>query len=212
MTEVIQLREDDCVARGKHRLVYRHPDNSGYLIKVMAPEFVKEKFGSNAKLVNRRRRLGQYTNFMREISEYLGEYARHSRSRSFLQKIIGLVETNLGLGLVSEVVWGPDGKMAPTLSDMIRQGQFNDQVRSDLEKLFNKILESDVILSDMNTGNYVYGVDEDGSRKFVVIDGIGQAHFLPMSSWVKWLNRYNKKKRMLKNWSRIEKEIVKYAS
>lgn len=57
--------------------------------------------------------MGQYALFMREINEFLATCADTGKAPSFAQKIIGLIETDLGLGLITEAARDREGESRP---------------------------------------------------------------------------------------------------
>lgn len=51
----------------------------------------------------------------------------------YIQKIIGFVDTNLGMGLVVKTEKDKEGALAPTLEYLINNNLWNDQVGQDFE-------------------------------------------------------------------------------
>src|SRR5690606_26161436 len=122
MTKIL-LKDVTPVASGSIRDVYRHPDDPKLLIKVVRPSTRDAKFGKGRpwhKLVQRRYR--HLISYLREIREHIAQHAMGSEHPYFLQRIAGLAETDLGLGLVVEAAFGRDGNYAPTVGTLVKQG------------------------------------------------------------------------------------------
>lgn len=177
------------MARGHTRLVYEHPSDRDLLIKVFRPEVIDERWGSGQPWYKARRRFRQYVLYMREISEFVAAYAAHGSSPDFLQEVTGLVDTDLGLGLVLKAVRGKDGELAPTIMDMLLAGVFDDEAEKALEDFIRKMFGSDVIVADLHEGNLVYAWEKEKGHRFVMIDGLGQSNIIPFKSIFPSLNR-----------------------
>ena len=200
MENPIQLKNTEPLAKGRSRLVFQHPDHEDYLIKVIRQDSVEDRFGKGTKWYKKQRRHRHLISYQREISEYLVTRAAQDTAPNFLQKIIGFCETDLGLGLVTGLVRSTDGKLAPTLATLISEGCYNHSIEKDLSLILSRILESDIVVSDLNLGNFVH----DGER-FVLIDGIGNNNPLPFKIISKRLNRRSKLSRFQRLYERIER-------
>lgn len=182
------------IAQGRMRAVYIHPNNSGLLVKVIRPEVIDQRWGSGMPWYKSHRRFNQYISYMREIAEYVAMYARYERSLPFAQKIRGLVETDMGLGLVTEALRTESGDIAPSLGSLLSDHLVTDEVRNALDSFIEQVVASDVIIADLHPGNIVYAhFDGEGSR-FVMIDGLGLANILPLKSVFTSLNLKSKRR------------------
>jgi hypothetical protein len=193
MTEPIQLQHAEPLAKGHSRLVFQHPHRKDWLIKVIRPEVIEKRFGSGASWYKRRRRYGRYLSYIRETQEYIAAWASHGRELPFLQKIIGFETTDFGLGLVMEAVRDADGELAPNLAMLISSGRFDKVVRENLAIFLDRLLEADVIVSDMNVGNLVYAHDPVHQDHFVLIDGLGNNTLWPLKAISRRINRRSKR-------------------
>lgn len=181
--------------QGHQRLVFQHPDEPDQLVKVMRGEYVRNKFGPTGSFHNRNRRCRQYHPFLRELREYLVACARSPRCLPFLQEILGLVWTDLGVGLVVRKVAGRSGAAAPSLDKLSQQGPLTLERQHCLEAFLEALQESDVVVDDLNSCNMVLGLDPAGNERFVLIDGIGSSTLIPLKAWVPVANRWSKRRR-----------------
>ncbi len=202
MTKIIQLKDRQHLAQGNSRLVFRHPENSDYLIKVMRPDKIDERFGSGAKWYKRLRRLGKYLSYHREIEEFLAVHTATDQAPPFLQTIIGFTETDLGLGLIILGAFQENGDLAPSLGHLLKKHRYDKKMEAALEACFSEILASPVIISDLNVGNFVY-LEEH--QHFIMIDGLGNANPLGFKAFSKRLNRRAKLRRFARFRERIER-------
>ena len=180
------------LTQGRSRLVFLHPDNPDWIVKVMRPDKLDERFGSGVPWYKRRRRFGPYLSYVREIQEFVAAWKSHGGSLPFVQQVIGLVETDMGLGLVTNAVRGRDGGLAPSLANLIREGLYGAAEETALEKFITQILECDVIISDLNAGNLVLAHDANEGGRFVMIDGLGNANIWPLKAISRRINRRSK--------------------
>ena len=205
MNDVIRLKQSEPLANGNARLVFQHPTNFNYLIKVIRPDIIEKRFGSGTSFFRfkRNRRYGQYNSFHREIQEYIASRAESETSPSFLQEIIGFIDTDLGLGLIVRAIKQPDGSLAPTLNQLIKEHQFNSRAEEGLSIFLKNMLQSRVVFSDMNINSLVYSQQ---NNLFVMIDGLGITNPIPLKALNSWVNRRSK----LKRFARLQDRIACY--
>lgn len=200
MPEPLRLKDLKPITRGNLRLVYQHPDHPELLVKVMRSEAIESRYRPTV----RKRRFGEYVLFVREMHEYVAAYAAGGVDFPFAQVITGTVETDLGLGLVTAAVRGPDGQLAPTLADLVDRGEYTAEAQAALEAFIGGMLASDMVLSDLHERNLVYACEEGKPRRFVMIDGIGDSNLVPLKTWFPSINRRSKISRV----ERLRKRIA----
>lgn len=192
-SSVLQLKNIPPLTQGGMRLVFRHPEDPRLLIKVIRPDVIERRWGSGAPWYKRSRRYRQYISYIRETEEYIAGYASHGSSLPFAQKIVQFAETDLGLGLVMEAAMDREGNLAPSLRDMFINHAFTRQASDDLDVFLGQLVESDLMIADLNAGNLVYAYDAARDKDhFVVIDGLGVSTVLPLKLLSRFLNRRSK--------------------
>ena len=192
--KILELKQKQPIAKGRARYVYPYPGNSDLIIKVMRPEAIDEGREKNQGRYKAFRRYGEYVSYMREIGEYVAAYARKRTSLPFVQRVAGLIETDLGLGLVLEAVRDREGRLAPSLSNLLAQKTYTPEIAAALEIFIRSILESDVIVADLHPGNIVYGYEAEHGHRFVMIDGLGLYTLFPFKAISTTLNRRSKRR------------------
>ncbi len=203
MNARLQVSELTVLGGGGNRTVYRHPENSRYLIKVFRPDKAAALWGARMSFRERLRRLRQYELFSREIHEYLAAHASDRQALAFTQKIVGFEETDIGLGLVVEAAFGRDGNLAPTLATLIAEKRFDENARAALDRFNCALLASAVVISDLHWGNLVLAYTEEAGDHFVMIDGLGSSNLIPFKRYSQFLNRRSKLARV----RRLERKI-----
>jgi hypothetical protein len=201
--EPIVLHDELLLAQGSSRSIFRHPQNSEWLIKVLRPQYIERKSGSKAPWYKRLRRLGSFVGFEREFQEQLAAYLHYGAHPSCLQFVVGLQPTNLGLGQIVEAVRGRDGQYAPTLRTLVRTGRYDEQAEQELQRIFDWLLESPIVISDMTLDNLVYRYTSSTGEHFCIIDGIGEPNLIPLKSSFQWWNRLSKQRWVAKIKQRV---------
>lgn len=191
-SEPIVLADELLLTQGTCRSIFRHPLRSDWLIKLLRPEYIERKFGAKAPWYKRLRRLGYFIGYEREFQEQLKAYLHYGAHPSCLQFIIGLQPIDCGLGQIVEAVYGRDGHYAPTIRTLIRQGRFDKQAELELERFFDWLLDSPIVISDLTLDNLVYRYTASMGEHFCIIDGIGEPNLIPLKSCLRWWNRRSK--------------------
>ena len=210
VTVPVRLKDREPLAIGGMRLVFRHPADPALLIKVIRPEVIEKRWGAGAAWYKRHRRFKHYISFAREADDYLATYASHGKALPFVQKVVGFMETDYGLGLVVEAALDRDGNLAPNLRDLLRRQRVDRVVREKLEEFLADVIESDVIVADLNIGNMVYAYDPVLGDRFVLIDGIGMASVLPFKQLSRTFNRWSKRCRVRNLHQRLARAEIKF--
>ena len=208
---MLRLKHTKPLISGANRRVFQHPDNEGWLVKVIREDVV-ENFRNGGptkrkkgRSYNYPRRHGIYTSFFREIDEYLAIKARFDEPILCIQPIFGIVETDLGLGLVVEKLRGRDGNLAPTLLMLVRTFGFTHELRTKFNEYIDMIISRDIVTSDFHPNNIVYASDEMHGERFVLVDGLGEKALIPVNKYSRLINRRSNLRRSLSAIRKLER-------
>lgn len=185
------------IAKGKTRLIYQHPERSDWLVKVHRSRLSGNESGWSRRWRQAEDRFLFRAGILRELQPYLD--SRYDKANHpmipHLVPIIGIADTDQGLGLVVQAARGPDGKLAPTLRKLRRQGAMTAaQIRSVYE-LLDKIIATPLVLGDLNQDNVVLVPDvATGGQRAMLIDGLGDRTWVPVCYWSAWVNRRSKQR------------------
>jgi hypothetical protein len=205
------LKDAEVIAAGSTRNVYRHPDDPNLLIKVIRPSAIKERFERGApwyKLDVKRRRYRHLIAYLREIREHIAVHAATSEHPPFLQKIVGVVETDMGMGFVVEAVRGRDGSYGPTVAELIERGEMDQAAWGKLAEFFDGLMNSPVIVADLHPSNVVLGYTPEHGDHFVLIDGIGFKNLIPLDRISARVNRWGKDRKVRKLRADLEARLA----
>ena len=186
---VIDLSDRQLIASGTVRSVYDFPDQPDLLIKVFthSEDRVSHKFGKRLawKLFPEAR----YRNTLKElecelrVSLKLGGEIGHSP----LSRMLGVVQTSRGAGVVVERIAGLDGSLAPKLHQVCADGVIDKAVLRALNVFVSRMYDLQIVARDVKRSNIVYGTRGDGPA-FFLIDGYGERNLVPLRSLSRRLN------------------------
>jgi hypothetical protein len=184
----IELKGARPLVSGAYRDVYQHPLDDDLLIKTIK-RLVIERYVERANWYRARFGTGHYKNFLREIEEYLVLRRRGQHSLPFIQHFAGVVETDLGLGIVVRKVRGRDGSLAPTLTRLVSDRGMNADLTAQISVLRDNVVREHIVFGDVSANNIVASDDAEHGRRLVIIDGLSDQLWLPVNSMSRWINR-----------------------
>jgi len=164
---------------GDAKKVYEHPDFSDGYVKILK---------KNPISFSRYRRLPTYWEFYHEIAEYLVVREKEKESAHFMELITGLVDTDMGVGLVVGAIKDQAGNPAPTVRNIIASKQVTVTQVKAFETFIQWVINTDVIIRELTTTNIVWNYQ---TESFVLVDGAGCKPFLSLRTISR---RYNRKK------------------
>jgi hypothetical protein len=173
------------VAMGGGRLVFFHPDFPDCLLKVQkvkTPGTVKERIDG---LVGRRFASFATRDLRHEIKAYVDARLRKGQAEgSFpVAEFRGLVETDLGIGLLVERIFRDGELIGPTVRKLAgKEKTLSDRHLALLNEFSRQLFAWKVRARDLNPGNIVLG-DRDGRERFFLVDGLGDVTLVPLNTW-----------------------------
>ncbi|MGR3660295.1 MAG: YrbL family protein [Paracoccaceae bacterium] len=214
---VVVLSDKPIIAQGSRQHVYDHPLDPTSLIKFPMPETYNT---SDANLKDRKkwsdrfRRSTAFRDFLREMREYVELKAKHQKAGAKLPlcAVRGIVQTDMGLGLVYERVSEPDGSLSPNLDDLIGSNQVQQRHFDAFEDFFDSLLKYDIVVCDMSLDNLVYHTDTDGDSRIIWIDSFGSKRPIPLRRWFKTLNNRKIEQVRIKRRELMTKRVKKVAA
>jgi hypothetical protein len=188
----IDLSHWHLLKSGGTRDVYGNDALPGVLVKTLQPQSVDERgYFRHYEWWKKWRPLGAYFAFRREIDEFIvllrRFYGREPANFPFA-RLYGVSITSAGLGLIIERISGPDGNLAPTMKDLMKQQKFEERHLEAVERFFADCRDLQVVLGDLSPNNIVYTETRDPRGEFVAVDGIGEKTAIPIHRWIKFFN------------------------
>jgi hypothetical protein len=200
-SSIIQLLGSEPIARGIRSQIFQHPHDSELLIKVARPDYKHHR--KLKYLLIERQRYGPYIWWAREIREYLALRSRLRVHPPWLQRFIGFVETDLGLGLVVGKVHDGTGRLAPTLEQTVAETGLTLALRRKVDKLQRELLAHEVILGDAHPRNILLAPAPEGTA-LVIIDGLGDKNIIRLESISTYLSRHGTRRRFARLMAKLE--------
>ncbi len=142
------------IGKGKERACYIHPEEPRKAIKISMGK------------VNEQTR--------RDIKFYRKLARRTMGENSHIPKFYGLCETNLGKGIVVDLIRNYDGEISRPLNWYLAQGVPIEEFDVYLEELKHSLLQNLIIFNhDMTIGNLLFQRYSTRNARLVAIDGLG---------------------------------------
>lgn len=204
MTTTLALQSAVPLAKGGRRIVFRHPTEPRWIVKVLQASYIKRLIPDPTHWRRKRKRYKHYITYLQEAREHLTLCAIYGAPPKHVQKLVGFADTDLGTGIVYEAVFGPDGKFAPTLEALIDQGAVTAEIKSAYEEFRAWLIEAPVVITPLHTDNIVCAQDESGKPYLVLIDGVGERAAVSIKGIFPFINRRAK----LNNFANFERSAL----
>ena len=187
---MLDLSEVPLIGQGTKRRVFHHPGDPSCCIKIVRPDLVDwtRPFQGWKRFFYRS---GAHSMQIDELREQFALYARGGYP-GFLTPIRGLLETNLGPGLVVGIVRNDDGTLAPDVRQLILRGQYDARIDAAVETFFTEVLDAEIVISDLTPQNICCARRGHGYTCFMV-DGWGDDSLLKLKSFSPWISRMTKR-------------------
>ncbi len=172
-------------ASGGNRLCFVDPANRQKCIKVRRPDFSledrrrKKGFPKNLRPLSAFDDNAEEHRVMVALDQRFGEPLYQLVSRCF-----GFVDTDMGKGLVSELIRDGNGPISHTLKQYIWDHGFDDNARAAVERFCSNWVAQGIPSRDLLLHNLVVQRDADGLiLRLVLIDGLGGTGLIP-DAWL----------------------------
>ena len=166
---MLQITSDP-IGRGRERACYVHPDDPTRAIKVSLGKSSPQS----------RREIAFYRKLERRGIDY----------SAYLPRFHGLCETNLGTGIVVDLVRDFDGQISRALNQYLAAGYPLGDFEPYLEELRARFLRDLIIFNhDLTIGALLFRKTSPTRGHFVAIDGLGDTVALDWLDRIPWLVR-----------------------
>ncbi len=185
------LDEKMLIAKGDDRTCYFHPHDKNLCVKILH---------QNTDISVNHREIKYYHHLIKK-----------NISWDMLARFNCVARTNLGEGMVFELIRDADGSVSKTLDHYLRldQESMNSKILALIDELQHYILAQGIIIRDLITRNLLMKKTDDQNYKLVIVDGIGYSEHIPFCLYFKKAEQ-NKIKRI---WNRkMDKWFREYES
>lgn len=207
--EPLKLGGQTPLAQGTHRALFEVPRAPELLVKVMLERPPAEASVTSGKRLKQwlrtRRRYGRFRFLFREYHYYLRAKleAAETGIKAPVAELRGLIQTDQGIGMLCEKVIGPDGALGPPVSMLHEDGRLLAYLPM-LDDFAQRLFDLNLVANDVNDGNVVLGLRGE-KEAFVLVDGLGDSHLIPLRTWWPWYNHRSLHKRLHKLAARIDR-------
>jgi hypothetical protein len=205
--EGLSLRDKTPLIEGTHRVLYEVDGAPHLVVKVMRRR-VTVKPRNFVKLLKYRFRdrylpSAHYRFLYREYKTYIDiKLAQEQRRQAPpIAELRGLVQTDLGMGMLAEKIVSRTGALASTVHAMFLAGEL-DRHLAGLTHFARSLFDWNLRVNDLNSVNIVLGW-RGGHDEFVIIDGLGDSNIVPIRSWSTRANRRSLEKRLARMADRL---------
>ncbi len=198
MTE-IKLANLTPFANGGNRLCFIHPDDSRLCIKVARPGFSPAEKRSRKKFPKNLKPLRSFDDSQIEhdvlidIQNNLGDAVLE-----FIPKSYGMIETDMGPGIVTNLVIDDEGKISVTLLQYLWEKGLTGPIQKSLDHFYQNWQSLVIPSRDLLLHNIVVEQKQNGECRLMVIDGLGWSDMIPLAKISKKL-AYKKAGRKIRN-------------
>jgi hypothetical protein len=186
-------------ANGGNRLCFIHPDDSRLCIKVARPGFSPAEKRSRKKFPKTLKPLRSFDDsqiehdVLTKIQNTLGDEVLEFIPRSF-----GMIETDMGPGIVTNLVVDDEGKISVTLLQYLWEKGLDEPIQKSLNHFYQRWQALVIPSRDLLLHNIVVEQKHDGECHLMVIDGLGWSDMIPLAKISRRL-AYKKAGRKIRN-------------
>ena len=177
---ILRISDSSYIGKGKNQKVYFHPNFPQRCIKI------------------------NYSGQNREQVEEPKIYDRLQKSNinwTHLAKFYSECKTNLGVGLIFELIKDYDGTVSKTLNKYFRSNYINFEapyLKAELSILRQFLLKQSVVLRELSENNILVQYFNKDQYRLVVIDGLGHNEFISFFTLSRTLMRMKIERRWKK--------------
>lgn len=174
----ITLTENDKLAEGYGRAMYRFPGRADAIIKIHKPLNIKRFQWLRTRMRYNRWRFGDFLTTAVEINEFSAMVARTGQVPTFAAQFLGFVQTTLGPGAVFEAVRKEDQELAPHLKQHAWTHGAEPEIETAIDRLWDQIAQARAVVSDANLTNVLVTGDAQTGYHLTLVDGLGERAFI----------------------------------
>jgi len=201
MHHILDLSNHKPIFYGGNRVVYVHPDDPDFFVKVARPR-AAENFYDRIPKWKRRFKImgGGLPQSWREFREYIRLNLSATKEIPFVFISAGFIRTSEGWGHVVKAERGEDGNYAPTLASIINEPEKYEKPLADF---LSWVVDTPAAFSNIEPWNLVLA-QRDGKNELISIDGLGERCFIQFRAYFPSINKRKNRRKVRKLLWRIE--------
>ena len=194
----LRLGDREPFAVGGTRRCYVHPEDEALCVKVLRPDRTPEARRAAASGWRRLKRLPSFDDQRKEHRAYQRLKRLGQLDYTHVPRFYGLVETDQGLGIVTALFRDSDGGFPKNLEQLLPSGM-SEPLQRAIGEFKDWLCRERFLTRDLLPHNIIAVADSRERFRLVIVDGIGNSEFLPVSHWFKLCAR-----------AKIERKIRKF--
>jgi hypothetical protein len=202
---VLALKGSEPFGVGGRRMCFAHPLEPDKCVKVLRTDekrTIRIKSGSLIPAAWRR----EYNNNTHEMRELLALEKRIGTRNMgrHIPRCYGMAATDLGPGLVLDLVRDEDGRISHSIRELITIGYNLEKLRPAFDEFCRFLSDHLVLTRSILDHNLAVSMGAQGPLRIVMIDGLGYPGWLPVAAWVPAIGRAKVAQRKEEAWRRFE--------
>ena len=193
---MIKIGDAEPFAVGEERSVYYHPEDNGKCIKIAleppGEDFRPAGFRDWLFWISRQRN-SMYFDCNYTDALFFEKLQEREDPHSFdhLPRFYGLVETDLGLGLICELIRNEDGTPCESLKEywLMNNGLTEERVVAAIYEFLAWTVKENIFLRQIGPTNMLMKKFRNGAVKIYHIDAGGCLDLIPLANYIEWFSR-----------------------
>jgi len=213
MKQSIKLSSTEPFAQGGNRLCFVDPRDPERCVKVARQGRSATEKRLSAPGWKRFRPLRYYDDNLRELDTCRRiERFLSAEVWTRVPQCYGMVDTDLGEGIVTDLVRNADGSIARDLKAKLRKEGNDRYFRAAVDDLLAFLRRTGLPTRDLLLHNLVArDHNEKGHFTIYIIDGFGSADALPLAYWSRYLGRKKVERKIPKFLAKVDEFCRKYS-
>lgn len=180
--QTLRLRHTRPLFVGGTRYGFQHPRHADRCVKVLRPD----RTGAARRVTRRDFKRWLPARFLddqrKEVAAYRALLPRAGEALwRHVPRYYGTVDTDMGVGIVTQLLRNADGACADNLQALLPRG-LDSELAAGIDEFLRAVVHLRILSRDLLPHNVV-AVREAGACRVVLVDGIGNAELIPLSSW-----------------------------
>jgi hypothetical protein len=202
-SEPLRLRDRQPFGVGGRRLCFVHPRDSFKCVKVARPDAeVIQGLKSKERFF---RTKANYDNNLEELVELQRLDRRLGAALScHLPRSYGMAATDMGPGLVLDLMRDADGGISRSIRELITIGLDLAELKPAFNTLGEFFIKHAIVTRQLLDHNVVARHEADGTWTLFLIDGLGDPSWIPVSRWLPQFAVAKIRRNLARSWARFE--------
>lgn len=187
--DVLLLRPLEPFTIGGTRLCFLHPNDPTKCVKVLRTDRTPGSRRARTKGLKRFRSLKHWDDQFKEVQAYEHLLKKSTpRVWDHVPEFFGQVQTDLGVGIVTRLFRNVNGEYPRNLEEELPAGMDTTLTRA-VKDFKSWLREELVVTRDLLPHNIIVVRETEESCRLVIVDGIGNSEWIPVSTWFTWFAR-----------------------